>query len=168
MFDLKSTDSAACGLLLVALISLPIAAANMMKGSDEIASVLIAVGSVVMLIGMLVYIVKENYSVSLILLAGLGMFMIGYAMGSYENLAIVIAFGLSVVWCVAATSSKKASVALCILTLAALVFGVTGAIQSELTLVVGLAALLNLVFNAYLIIRDVRADKPKVVENPMY
>ncbi len=150
MLEFKSTDSVSCGLLLIAILCVPLSMANVAKGIDVAANVMVACGAASMIFALMAFTVKKRMLLITIALCGLIVFTEGYYIGPWENMMMAVAFALSVLWAISSLISKPISLVLGVSTIVSMVIGLTGSVSTELTLLLFLATVLNIVCNAYL------------------
>ena len=124
MSEFKPLDPTACGLFLVAAISLPLA----ISCFDS----------------------KYAVPAELFLLVGAAVFASGYGIGIIGNLVFGIIFVMCIIWSILAKTPKNLTLILCTTAAIFLVIAIQGIADVDLSTVLGIVALLNFAFNFYM------------------
>ena len=151
MSDFKPLDPTACGLLLVAAISLPLAAAQLgLDGTAANPYLFQAAGIIIGIGGLAAYRAENNLGFTTFMIVAAALFLSGKGMLDWDNVLFAILFIVCAVWGV---FIKVPWTLVAILVLSALIFtliGLTGILDADYAKVIGALALVNFVLCVYL------------------
>ena len=150
MSEFKPLDPTACGLLLVAAISLPLAISCFDGKYVVPAELFLLLGFLIGLVAILAYRAESNFGFTVFLLVGAAVFASGYGIGIMGNLVFGILFVMCIIWSIIAKTPKNLTAILCTTALIFLIIAIQGITDSDLSTVLGIVALLNFVFNFYM------------------
>jgi hypothetical protein len=151
MSEFKPLDPTACGLFLVAVVSLPLAIANLVSGqAGPSAPFFIGIGALILVVALLAYRAESNFGFTVFTLVGAAVLLTGYGIGCWEDLAFALVFFLAIIWSIN-IGAPKALTIICFTTgLVFLTVGLSGIVGGDWSIAIGIAALLNFIFNIYL------------------
>ena len=151
MSEFKPLDPTACGLFLVAVVSLPLAIANLIDGQVGPSSeFFIGIGIMILVVALLAYRAESNFGFTVFTLVGAAVLLTGYGIGCWEDLAFALVFFLAIIWSIN-IGAPKALTIICFTTgLVFLTVGLSGIVGGDWSIAIGIAALLNFIFNIYL------------------
>ena len=153
MSEFKPLDPTACGLFLVAAISLPLALTCLF--SDELkyavpAELFMLIGLLIAVVALLAYRAESNFGFTVFLLVGAAVFASGWGIGVIGNLVFGIIFVFCIAWSVFIKTPKALTAICCTTAGIFLIIGIAGIIDQDLNTILGIVALLNFAFNFYL------------------
>jgi hypothetical protein len=144
-------DPTAFGLFLVAVVSLPLAILQFKNEGVPSSYFFIIMGLLILLTSYIAYRNGSNFGFIVFGLVGAAVSLTGLGMGEWENIAFGIVFVMALIWSVSIKTPKTLS---CICLTTALIFlsvGLSAVIGGDYwNLILGVVALLNFVFTAYL------------------
>ncbi len=144
-------DPTAFGLLLVAVVSLPLAILQFKDEGVPSSNFFIVMGLLILLASYIAYRNGSNFGFVVFGLVGAAVSLTGLGMGEWENIAFGIIFVMALIWSVIAKTPKLLS---CICLTTALIFlsvGLSVVVGGDYwNTVLGTVAVLNFAFTAYL------------------
>jgi len=150
MSEFKPLDPTACGLFLVAAISLPLAISCFDSKYAVPAELFLLLGFLIVVVSLLAYRAESNFGFTVFLLVGAAVFASGYGIGIIGNLVFGIIFVMCIIWSILAKTPKNLTLILCTTAAIFLVIAIQGIADVDLTTVLGIVALLNFAFNFYM------------------
>lgn len=151
MTDFKALDPTACGLFLVAIVSLPLALANLTTTTQGPTPVFFDImGALILLVAVAAWRAESNFGFTVFLLVGAAVLLTGLGMGGWANVAFGIIFLMTLIWSVFAKTPKALTLILLMTALIFIIVGVQGINGSDLKMALGVVALLNFILNFYL------------------
>ncbi len=150
MSEFKPLDPTACGLFLVAAISLPLAISCFDSKFGVPAELFLLLGALIVVVALLAYRAESNFGFTVFLLVGAAVFASGYGIGIIGNLVFGIIFVMCIIWSIFAKTPKNLTLILCTTAGIFLVIAIQGIADVDLTTVLGIVALLNFAFNFYM------------------
>ncbi len=152
MSEFKPLDPTACGLLLVAAISLPLAISCFMNDAKYAvpAELFMLLGFLIVLVSLLAYRAESNFGFTVFLLVGAAVFATGYGLGIIGSLVFGILFVMCIIWSVIAKTPKNLTAILCTTAGIFLIVAIQGITEADLSVVLGIVAILNFAFNFYM------------------
>ena len=152
----KCLDPTAFGLFLVATVSLPLAMANLLDMDLDGGSLFTIGGLLILIVSLLAYRSDANFGFVVFGLVGFAVLFTGITGGgdAWSNLTFGLMFILAIIWSILAKTPKNLTL---ILVTTALIFLVVGIITGwpdvlgdNGTLVLGIVALFNFLFNIFM------------------
>ncbi len=162
MSEFKPVDPTACGLFLVAAISLPLAVSCFEPKFGVPAELFLLLGFLIIVVSLLAYRAESNFGFTVFLLVGAAVFATGYGIGVIGSLVFAIIFLFCIIWSLIAKTPKNLTLILCTTMLIFLVVALSGILDQDLSMVLGIIAILNFVFNFYMACALVSEGKLKV------
>jgi hypothetical protein len=150
MSEFKPLDPTACGLFLVAAISLPLAISCFDGKYGVPAELFLLLGFLIMVVALLAYRAESNFGFTVFLLVGAAVFASGYGIGIMGNLVFGIIFVMCIIWSIFAKTPKNLTLILCTTAGIFLIIAIQGIIDSDLSTILGIVALANFALNFYL------------------
>lgn len=142
------------GLFLVAIVSLPLALANIWPDGDAslyLGDLLTIGGILIMIVALIAFKSDSNFGFVVFGLVGFGVFMAGYSgLGFFGNVTFGIVYILAIIWSLLAKTPKTLSLILVTTALIFLVNGFNSYLDADLTMLLGIVALANFLLNIYL------------------
>ena len=152
MTEFKPLDPTACGLFLVAVVSLPLAIANLVEGQAGPSPMFFTViGLMIILVAVLAYRAESNFGFTVFALVGTAVTLVGFGIGCWEDIAFALVFFLAILWSLNIGTPKALTIICFTTALVFLTVGLAGIIGGDYWhWLIGVAALLNFLFNIYL------------------
>ena len=150
MSEFKPLDPTACGLFLVAAISLSLAVSCFAPQFTVPAQLFLLLGFLIVLVSLLAYRAESNFGFTVFLLVGAAVFASGYGIGVIGNLVFAILFFYCIIWSLIVKTPKNLTLILCTTMLIFLVIAISGILGQDLSLVLGIVSILNFAFNLYM------------------
>ncbi|MBE6522309.1 MAG: hypothetical protein E7Z62_04175 [Thermoplasmata archaeon] len=150
MSEFKPLDPTACGLFLVAAISLPLAVSCFDSKFSVPAELFLLLGALITVVALLAYRAESNFGFTVFLLVGAAVFASGYGIGIIGNLAFGIIFVMCIIWSILAKTPKNLTLILCTTAAIFLVIAIEGICDVDLATVLGIVSLLNFVLTFYM------------------
>ena len=160
----KPLDPTACGLFLVAVVSLPLAILQLLDEGVPTAQFFELIGLMIIVVALLAYRADSNFGFTVFLLVGTAVALTGFGMGEYENIAFALVFFLAIIWSASVKNPKSLTI-ICLTTgLIFLTVGLSVVVGGDYWhWLIGLSALLNFIFNIYLSFALAMDGKIKVI-----
>ncbi len=151
MSEWKSLDPTACGLFLVAVVSLPLAILQLKDEGVPSAMFFDVIGIMIILVSIIAFIAQSNFGFTVFALVGTAVLLTGLGMGSWENIAFALVFFMAIIWSLNINAPKALTI-ICFTTgLIFLTVGLSGIVGGDYwNLLIGVSAVLNFIFNIYL------------------
>ena len=150
MSEFKPLDPTACGLFLVAAISLPLAISCFDSKFIVPVELFLLLGALIIVVALLAYRAESNFGFTVFLLVGAAVFASGAGIGYIGNLVFGIIFVMCIIWSILAKTPKNLTLILCTTAGIFLIIAIEGICDVDLTTVLGIVALLNFAFNFYM------------------
>ena len=164
MSEFKPLDPTACGLFLVAIVSLPLAIMQFLDEGVPTAQFFELIGVMIIAVAFIAYLAQSNFGFTVFLLVGSAVFMTGFGMGSWENIAFALVFFMAIYWSVVAGTPHSLTIICFTTALVFLTVGLAGIIGGDYWhWIIAIAATLNFIFNIYLSFALALEGKIKIV-----
>jgi hypothetical protein len=152
MSEFKPLDPTACGLLLVAAISLPLAISCFVGDVKYVvpSELFMLLGFLIALVAILAYRAESNFGFTVFLLVGAAVFATGYGIGVIGSLVFGILFVMCIIWSIIAKTPKNLTAILCTTAGIFLIVAIQAITDTDLSIVLGIVATLNFIFNFYM------------------
>ena len=152
MSEFKPLDPTACGLFLVAAISLPLALTCLFDEAKFAvpAELFMLIGFLIAVVALLAYRAESNFGFTVFLLVGAAVFATGYGLGNVGALTFGILFVMCIIWSIIAKTPKNLTLILCTTAAIFLIVGIAGITESDLNTILGIVALANFALNFYM------------------
>ena len=167
MSEFKPLDPTACGLFLVAVVSLPLAIANLTE--DPIYAptpeFFMGIGAMILVVALLAYRAESQFGFTVFALVGTAVFLTGYGgMYTMMDIAFALTYFLAIIWSLWIKTPKALTVICFTTMLVFLTVGLSGIIDGDYwPKVIGIVALLNFLANIYLSFALASDGKVKVI-----
>ena len=122
-------DPSTLGFFLVAVVSLPLALAQLLEKGGPVPGFFLVIGILIFLVGAWAWKCNSNFGFTVFALVGAAVFLTGYGMGYWENIAFAIVFAFAAVWTILIGTGKNLTI---ILIVTALLFLFVGLSDGEL------------------------------------
>lgn len=151
MSEFKALDPTACGLFLVAVVSLPLAILQLLNEGVPSASFFTVIGLLILAVAVFAWRAESNFGFTVFTLVGAAVTLTGLGMGSWECIAFALVYFLAIIWSLNIKAPKSLTI-ICLTTgLIFLTVGLSGLIDGDYWhWLIGISALLNFIFNIYL------------------
>jgi hypothetical protein len=152
MSEFKPLDPTACGLFLVAVVSFPLAIANLIDGQIGPSSDFFTIiGALILVVALLAYRAESNFGFTVFTLVGAAVLLTGLGIGPWEDIAFTLTFLLAIIWSLNVKAPKALTIICFTTALVFLTVGLSGIVGGDYWhWLIGIAALLNFIFNIYL------------------
>ncbi len=151
MSEFKPLDPTACGLFLVAVVSLPLAIANLIDGQVGPSSeFFIGIGIMILVVALLAYRAESNFGFTVFALVGTAVTLTGFGIGWWMDIAFALIYFLAIIWSISIKTPKALTIICFTTMLVFLTVGLSGICGGDWSLAIGISALLNFIFNIYL------------------
>ena len=141
------------GFLIVAIVSLPLTLAQFLEKGGPTAQFFEVAGVILFLIGVWAWKCSDNFAFTVFGVAGAAIFLTGFGMGYWENIAFAVFFAFSVVWAIIINGPKNLVLLLITTTLVFLFVGLSAeeVIGGDYwRWLIGAAGLGNFIFTFYM------------------
>lgn len=151
MTDFKPLDPTACGLFFVAVVSLPLCLYQFLEEAGPSADFFEVIGIAILVIALLAWLCGANFGFTVFGLVGAAVALTGFGMGQYECIAFALVYFIAIAWSLK-IGTPKALTVICFTTgLIFLTVGLSIIVGGDYWhWIIGIAALLNFIFNIYL------------------
>lgn len=151
MSEFKPLDPTACGIFLVAALSISLGFANLTDSDEYIVPLFRLFGILLAVIALLAYRAESNFGFTVFLLVAAAVFATGAGiLGGWGNIGFAIIFLLTVIWSLIAKTPKLLTGILCTTTIIFLLVGINTVANIEGTTFLGIVALVQAVLSLYL------------------
>lgn len=164
MSEQANLDPSTFGFFLVAVVSLPLALAQLLEKGAPTGQFFMIIGLLIFLVGAWAWKCNANFGFTVFGLVGAAVFLTGYGMGYWENIAFAVMFTFAIVWSVFIGAGKNLTLLLVTTTLIFLFVGLSSpdVIGGDYWhWLIGIAALGNFVLNFYMACSCAAPDKIK-------
>jgi len=153
MVECKNLDPTALGLFLVAIVSLPLGIMNLIDidgATGPTSPFFTVMGILALFVAYFAYRADSQFGFTVFALVGAAVALTGIGMGTFENISFGIVFILAIIWSILAKTPKNLTLILVTTALIFLIVGLMDLVDSDLTKILGIVALLNGIFAIYL------------------
>ena len=146
-------DPSTLGFFLVAVVSFPLAMVNLLEKGAITPQFFIIIGLCIFLVGAWAWKCNANFGFTVFALVGAAVFLTGYGMDYWANIAFAIAFIFAIVWSVFIGAGKNLTL---LLVTTALIFLCVGLSSPDLVggdywhWIIGIVCLGNFILNFYM------------------
>ncbi|MBO7204822.1 MAG: hypothetical protein J6V08_00155 [Candidatus Methanomethylophilaceae archaeon] len=100
-------DPSTFGFFLVAVVALPLALANLLEKGSPPPGFFTTIGLLAFLVGVWAWKCNANFGFTVFGLVGAAVFLTGYGIGYWENIAFAIVFAFSMIWAIQIGAGKN-------------------------------------------------------------
>ena len=107
MTETKYLDPSTFGFFLVAVVTLPLALAQLLEKGGPTANFFMVIGLLIFLVAVWAWKCGANFGFTVFGLVGAAVFLTGYGMGYWENISFAIVFAFAAVWTILIGAGKN-------------------------------------------------------------